>query len=198
MSTSDPEDDICVMELIKRRKAAAASAAAAVKFVKAEKKASNEAKSKATQRKRNLRDSDEDEENSSDSDETESSDDDERPIGQLLKKRKDNNGSAKKGKDESNGKADKKIKTSSLSSLAKLSTEFYNDTDKGKLVQRLMVRWWYAITWPNPEEIGLPPAGYEALEGFPGVFICTRVRFLLTLFQYEYVIGVYRVMSWER
>ena len=43
------------------------------------------------------------------------------------------------------------------------------------VVQRLLCRWWYAIEWPKLDEIGIPPPGYEALEGYVGVFVSTRV-----------------------
>lgn len=66
----------------------------------------------------------------------------------------------------------------SSSSSAQYSQDFY-ETDKGQMVQRLLCRWWYAITWPKPEDIGAAPAGYEALDGFPGVFICTSVSVFL-------------------
>ena len=43
------------------------------------------------------------------------------------------------------------------------------------IAQRLLCRWWYAIDWPRIQDIGTPPPGYEALEGFLGVFASTRV-----------------------
>lgn len=44
--------------------------------------------------------------------------------------------------------------------------------DKGMLIQRLLCRWWYAYDWPQniPNK---PPTNYDALDGFPGVYICT-------------------------
>jgi hypothetical protein len=57
---------------------------------------------------------------------------------------------------------------------------FYN-TSKGLLVQRLLCRWWYAMEWPKLDEIGQAPAGYEALDGYPGVFVSTRVRRKLSM-----------------
>jgi hypothetical protein len=42
----------------------------------------------------------------------------------------------------------------------------------------LLCRWWYAIDWPKIEEIGVPPPGYESLDGFVGVFVSTRVSYL--------------------
>jgi len=51
----------------------------------------------------------------------------------------------------------------------------YPQCDKGRLIQSLLARWWYAYEWPDPK--ALPestPKGYDALDGFPGVFICTQ------------------------
>eukprot|EP01031_Cornospumella_fuschlensis_P043646 gene43646-53376_t len=70
---------------------------------------------------------------------------------------------------------------SGSTSLARRTMDFYEDTDKGLLVQRLLVRWWYAIEWPIKEEIGTAPEGYESLEGFPGVFISTKSESLGTI-----------------
>ena len=56
-------------------------------------------------------------------------------------------------------------------------TDSYYTTAKGRLTQKLLVRWWYVITWPDPQDVSdPPPPGYEALEGFPGVFVSTAVR----------------------
>jgi hypothetical protein len=54
---------------------------------------------------------------------------------------------------------------------------YYNDTKKGMLVQRLLVRWWHAYQWPkatdwNESDV---PKGYEELDGFPGVFVSLDV-----------------------
>jgi hypothetical protein len=57
-----------------------------------------------------------------------------------------------------------------------MSVDFY-DTNKGFLAQKLLCRWWYAIEWPKKDQIGTPPPGFEPLDGFPGVFVSTRVRF---------------------
>mmetsp|Transcript_22616 Transcript_22616/g.45945 ORF Transcript_22616/g.45945 Transcript_22616/m.45945 type:complete len:286 (+) Transcript_22616:125-982(+) len=46
---------------------------------------------------------------------------------------------------------------------------------KGKLIQNLLCRWWYAITWPDPSAVPkVPPTNYDAMDGFPGVYICTQ------------------------
>lgn len=66
-------------------------------------------------------------------------------------------------------------KQSSSAAGASLSAQFYEDTNKGRIVQKLLCRWWYAIDWPTAEDIGSCPDGYEPLDGFQGVFISTRV-----------------------
>ena len=49
------------------------------------------------------------------------------------------------------------------------------ESSKGLLIQRLLCRWWYAITWPNPADIpDKPPPNYDAMDGFPGVYVCTK------------------------
>ena len=111
---------------------------------------------------------------------------DDMPIGELIKRRmnaagnggKEKAPAAKKPKTD-NDKAKSAPTSSSARALAgnPLSVEFY-DTNKGFIVQKLLVRWWYAIEWPKKEEIKAfnPPPGYEPLDGFPGVFVSTRVR----------------------
>lgn len=118
--------------------------------------------------------------------------DDDLPISELIKKRKrieeakststTKNLSIKKERDSGDViKPTKTINSSSNSrpSSSNLSgnraTDFYENTKKGLLVQRLLLRWWYAIEWPDMENIGEVPKGYESLDGFPGVFISTRV-----------------------
>ena len=62
---------------------------------------------------------------------------------------------------------------SSSSNHNLLSSEFYDKTTKGFLVQTFLCRWWYAVDWPILSELMSAPAGYEALDGFPGVHIGT-------------------------
>ncbi|KAJ8598816.1 hypothetical protein CTAYLR_008653 [Chrysophaeum taylorii] len=48
------------------------------------------------------------------------------------------------------------------------------ETNKGKLVQALLRRWWYAIDWPSKEARSkVPEENFEVLSGFPGVHVCT-------------------------
>lgn len=78
---------------------------------------------------------------------------------------------------------------SSSSNSGQYSADFY-DTDKGMMAQRLLCRWWYAITWPLPEDIRTPPTGFESLDGFPGVFICTSVRVSFFFLQLKMYVNI--------
>ena len=40
------------------------------------------------------------------------------------------------------------------------------------LVAKFMVRWWYAMQWPEVDVRNVP-IGYEPMDGFQGVFLCT-------------------------
>ena len=51
----------------------------------------------------------------------------------------------------------------------RLDQQYYTNTEKGKMVQKLLSRWWYAFSWPNMETIDKAPDGYEMLSGFSGV-----------------------------
>jgi hypothetical protein len=54
------------------------------------------------------------------------------------------------------------------------STELYAKSEKGKLIQALLSRWWYAIEWPDKSSVlKIPPANTDSLEGFPGVYVYT-------------------------
>ncbi len=114
--------------------------------------------------------------------------DDDLPISELIKKRKRQEQAAndqskvtkdkvkieqKKAKPAENKAA--QSQSSSRSNGSNKSAKFYDETKKGFLIQKFLVRWWYAVQWPKPEDIETPPAGYEALDGFTGVFISTRV-----------------------
>jgi len=53
------------------------------------------------------------------------------------------------------------------------SSELYSKSVKGRILQAVLCRWWYALTWPDPKCIpACPPDNYDALDGFPGVYIC--------------------------
>ena len=81
--------------------------------------------------------------------------------------------SAKKKKPAATKKTAAKSAAAS-SSYISASTELYANCDKGKLIQSLLARWWYVYTWPEPSTVpSSTPKGYDALDGFPGVYICT-------------------------
>lgn len=49
------------------------------------------------------------------------------------------------------------------------------ESKKGELIQKLLCRWWYAITWPDPAALlDKPPPNCDAMDGFPGVYVCTK------------------------
>ena len=61
----------------------------------------------------------------------------------------------------------------------KNDADLYYETMKGQLLQKLICRWWYAITWPQEEDLQKPvPAGFEQLDGYPGVYICVKVQLI--------------------
>jgi hypothetical protein len=112
--------------------------------------------------------------------------DDDLPITELIKKRKRMEAAkaappvVKKVQTEKPKATEKTAsvssRTTSSSSTGNKAADFYTTTTKGQLVQSFLVRWWYAMEWPLPEDIGEAPPGYETLDGFPGVYISTRVR----------------------
>ena len=122
---------------------------------------------------------------------TASDSDDDLPIAALLKKKRMEAKEAKNGKQKSNTGHVKRERTSSNSGSNRnnsssssnnnggsanrnTATMFYEDCDKGMLVQRLLQRWWYVLEWPKKEDLAEVPPGYETLDGFLGVFISTR------------------------
>lgn len=201
----DDEDNIPITELLKR-KSAAISSTSTENTPKTPVSTPRASKTKAKTAMVKVKLEEEENENekrkkkaTTSNDDDDDSDDD-IPIAQLLKKKKEE---IKKVKEKIQTKTvevkkEKKEKSSTPSSTPKktrvsdkkLSTSdasdnFYN-TKKGQLVQKFLVRWWYAVTWPEEESIvTIPEGGYEPLEGFPGVFICTSVCFSLFLSSYS-------------
>lgn len=85
--------------------------------------------------------------------------------------------SAKKKKGTTTKKSPKAKQSSSASTGNWLcaSGELYAQCDKGKLIQSILARWWYAYQWPDLAALpAYTPTGYDALDGFPGVYICTQ------------------------
>lgn len=70
--------------------------------------------------------------------------------------------------------------TTKSAAVQRKDAQYYNDTQKGMMVQRLLVRWWYAFDWPMAGDWAEDdvPAGYEQLDGFPGVFVSMNVSSL--------------------
>lgn len=75
----------------------------------------------------------------------------------------------KKPSNGSNGGA-----KSSAPAVVLPSMELYEKCNKGKLIRSLLARWWYAYEWPDPACLpATTPKHYDALDGIPGVYICT-------------------------
>lgn len=85
---------------------------------------------------------------------------------------------AKKETSVSTSSSSSKSNKYEWSSAALYGTE----CDKGMLIQRLLCRWWYAMEWPETSSLpDQPPKHYDALDGFPGVYIGTSGEHVGTL-----------------
>ena len=107
-------------------------------------------------------------------------DDDDVPLASLKKKSPAKAAKPKKAAPKKKAKAAATpTKTSSSSSsktdFLSASAAFYDsDCKKGRMVQKLLCRWWYAVTWPDPATLpDTPPRHYDPLHGFEGVYVCT-------------------------
>jgi hypothetical protein len=112
---------------------------------------------------------------------------DDMPFVEIVKKREreaavedDSSKKKKKAKSSENTKSSSSRvpaapKAQSRPGSSNITADFYDTTSKGQLIQMLMLRWWYAIEWPIMSEVPSPPDGYESLDGYPGVFVSTRV-----------------------
>lgn len=67
----------------------------------------------------------------------------------------------------------KQSAASSSSEPTNASGHLYAKSDKGRLIQAVLCRWWYVVTWPDPAALPPVPRHYDALDGFPGVYVCT-------------------------
>ena len=128
-----------------------------------------------------------------DEDDDDESSDDDMPLSALVQKAKPNKkavASPKKKKAKPAAKPKKATTTKKKSSSSRTTTStpssssqsksyeypsaalYGTGSTKGLLIQRLLCRWWYVLDWPTgiPKE---PPQYYDALDGFPGVFVCT-------------------------
>ena len=91
--------------------------------------------------------------------------------------------STKEIKNESNNLTAKASRASEKKNASSEPSDAFYRSKKGKLVQKLLIRWWYALSWPEEEAINsIPEGGYEPLDGFPGVFICTNVCYSISLY----------------
>jgi hypothetical protein len=79
----------------------------------------------------------------------------------------------KKKKVNKTSNADDPVSSSSRT-IVTASSELYSRCDKGKLIQSVLCRWWYAYHWPDPSLIlSSPPPHCDSLDGFPGVYVVT-------------------------
>lgn len=82
---------------------------------------------------------------------------------------------ATKKKKAATAKKNKLLKAAASITYSCASSELYAMCDKGKLIQSILSRWWYAYEWPDPKDLPpQTPKGYDALDGFPGMYICTE------------------------
>ena len=115
----------------------------------------------------------------------ESSSDDDVPLASLksppkkkskpaAKKKKEAAPAKKKAKAaKATKKSNKKEVKATKGSFQTASSALYGtECQKGLLIQRLLCRWWYVMTWPEniPDD---PPKHHDPLDGMPGVFVCT-------------------------
>eukprot|EP00566_Odontella_aurita_P020154 CAMPEP_0113534294 /NCGR_PEP_ID=MMETSP0015_2-20120614/5084_1 /TAXON_ID=2838 /ORGANISM="Odontella" /LENGTH=298 /DNA_ID=CAMNT_0000433449 /DNA_START=148 /DNA_END=1044 /DNA_ORIENTATION=+ /assembly_acc=CAM_ASM_000160 len=141
-------------------------------------------------------DSEEEEEVEGDEEESESDSDDDVPLASLKSpkgkkaaagKKQAKKPAAKKktaakpkkkaaAKTKKAAAAEKKKQAPASSSSGEPTTasgHLYAKSEKGKLIQAVLCRWWYVVTWPDPLNLPALPRHYDALDGFPGVYVCT-------------------------
>lgn len=123
-------------------------------------------------------DGDEDEDD--EDDDGESSDDDaplsdfKSPKAKPAAKKKSTKKKATKKKATKKKKTVVKKSESSTKAMITRSSELYLNAKKGKLISELLSRWWYAITWPEPESLPESvPVNCDAMDGFKGVYVTT-------------------------
>ena len=99
---------------------------------------------------------------------------------------KSSNGNGKSSSSSSSSTTDKSSNGSNNNTAGNsawnsdsLECEFYTQTDKGRLLQTFLRRWWYSYEWPQLSQLRAPPKGFETLDGFPGVYVSTRVGRLI-------------------
>jgi hypothetical protein len=111
--------------------------------------------------------------------------DDDTSIVQLMRKREEVRDKLREERRQAMIESQKKVNAprvrreggGSSSAPRKKYEEFYEDTQKGLIVQNLLIRWWYAFDWPDPTKyIGEAPQGYEELDGMKGVFVSMNLE----------------------
>jgi hypothetical protein len=130
---------------------------------------------------------DEEEEEEEQEDDDDDSEDDDIPLAALKSpspaKKKKNGTKAKAPPKKKAKKSTTTKKTSSTtksssgssSDLSSPSAALYAKGIKGQLIQKLLCRWWYAITWPGPSAIpDKPLPNHDTMDGFPGLYVCTK------------------------
>ena len=175
------DDDLPLAEIIRRKEEKAKKAAAATQ--------SNKRKKTEDASENEDEDEDEDEEDDEeddDDDDAEEDSDEDVPISEIIgkakKKKKEEDSddeivvSPVKKKKETALPVKRKASTTTKKTVKKASNResaFY-ETERGKLLQNFLRRWWYVVDWPGPEAATRPPEkDFEQLPGFPGVHICT-------------------------
>jgi hypothetical protein len=93
----------------------------------------------------------------------------------VTKTKKEKTAQAKKKAEVKNKKKDTVMNSAGTNSFVCASAELYSKSEKGKLVQALLCRWWYAMKWPDPSSLPRElPKNADALDGFPGVYVYTK------------------------
>ncbi|KAF0689833.1 Aste57867_18745 [Aphanomyces stellatus] len=67
-----------------------------------------------------------------------------------------------------------KRKTKNIAVKQQEASEALYDTLKGRLVQELLCRWWYAVDWPPKDTKLEETPELQPLDGFPGSFISVK------------------------
>jgi len=154
------------------------------------KAASNDSKRESPRRKRKAvsyneeeEEAEEEEGEEEEEDEGDDSDsDDDIPLAQLKKSSPKKSKSPAPKKKKKATPAKKKAKEAPVAAAPSKSKNYLSasaalyesDCKKGLMIQKLLCRWWYAVTWPDPSALpNKPPKHYDPMEGFEGVYVCT-------------------------
>lgn len=86
----------------------------------------------------------------------------------------DNDGDEEEEADDDGDDEPKSRRSNALVVTESKERDGFYSLKKGFLAQTLLVRWWYAIQWPQDNPGIKPKAGFETLDGFTGVYVSTR------------------------